>query len=191
MTFIDLQFGIFLLVSILLFYLCPVKQRWKVLLLVSLVFYAIAGLRYLPFIFVTSFTVYYAGCRMGKVYEALEKELAEKELDRKEKKLKKEQAKQVCKRIMLLALVGNLVILCIVKFTKFFIEPINHLLMAVGGNGTFTAADIIVPLGISYYTFSALSYLLDVYWKRVEYEKSYSRFLLYLIYFPHILIIFY
>ena len=187
MTFIDLQFGIFLLVSILLFYLCPVKQRWKVLLLVSLVFYAIAGLRYLPFIFVTSFTVYYAGCRMGKVYEALEKELAEKELDRKEKKLKKEQAKQVCKRIMLLALVGNLVILCIVKFTKFFIDPINHLLMAVGGNGTFTAADIIVPLGISYYTFSALSYLLDVYWKRVEYEKSYSRFLLYLIYFPHIL----
>ena len=95
MTFIDLQFGIFLLVSILLFYLCPVKQRWKVLLLVSLVFYAIAGLRYLPFIFVTSFTVYYAGCRMGKVYEALEKELAEKELDRKEKKLKKEHLRRV------------------------------------------------------------------------------------------------
>ena len=41
--------------------------------------------------------------------------------------------------------------------------------------------------GISYYTFSSLSYLLDVYWKRVGYENNYFRFLLYLVYFPHIL----
>lgn len=187
MTFIDFEFGIFLLLGVLLFYICPVRQRWKMLLLISIVFYGIAGVKYLPFIFVTSLTVWLGGRRMGACYERLEEKLAEGGLDRAEKKALKEAAKQQCKKVMLLVLLFNLAVLCIVKFTKFFLEPINHLLAALGGNASFTAADIIVPLGISYYTFSALSYLLDVYWKRVSYEKEYPRFLLYLIYFPHIL----
>ena len=57
----------------------------------------------------------------------------------------------------------------------------------IGSGATFSAAMIIVPLGISYYTFSTLSYLLDVFWKKVDYETNYGRFLLYAIYFPHIL----
>lgn len=187
MTFINFEFGIFLLLGIALFFACPSKHRWKMLLLISVVFYAIAGLKYLPFIFVTSLSVYLGGRKMGAVYEKLEQDLEADGLDRKEKKVMRETAKQNCKKVMLCVLVANLVILCIVKFTKFFIGPINHLLAVMGGNASFTAADIIVPLGISYYTFSALSYLLDVYWKRVEYEKNYFRFLLFLIYFPHIL----
>ncbi len=187
MTFIDFEFGIFLLLGVLLFYLCPVKHRWKILLLISLVFYAIAGVKYLPFIFVTSLSVWLGGRKMGQRLDRLEQELLRDNPDRKEKKARKEAAKKDCKKVMLGILVLNLAVLCVVKFTKFFIGPINHLLAVMGGSESFTAADIIVPLGISYYTFSALSYLLDVYWKRVSYEKNYFRFLLYLIYFPHIL----
>ena len=187
MTFIDFEFGLFLLLGVLLFYVCPVKHRWKILLLISVIFYAIASVKYLPFIFVTSLTVWLGGRKMGERWQQLDQRIAEGDVDRKEKKVLKEAAKKDCKKVMLLVLVLNLAVLCVVKFTKFFIGPINHFLAVLGGSESFTAADIIVPLGISYYTFSALSYLLDVYWKRVSYEKNYFRFLLYLIYFPHIL----
>lgn len=187
MTFIDYQFGLFLLVGVLLFYLCPVRHRWKVLLAISILFYAIAGVKYLPFIFVTSFSVFWGGKKIGSIYGQLDERIENEKPDRKEKKALKEKAKTQCKKIMLGVLVFNIALLCVVKFTKFFINPINSLITFMGGEGTFSAAHIIVPLGISYYTFSALSYLLDLYWRRVDCEKSYARFLLYLIYFPHIL----
>lgn len=187
MTFIEVNFLVFLLFSFLAFYICPVKHRWKVLLGASLVFYGIAGIEYFPFIFVTSFSVYLAGRKMGQIYEKMELKILEGEYDRKQKRVLKEEAKGKCKKVLIGILVLNLGILCVIKFTKFFEGPINSLLSLAGAGGNFSAASIIVPLGISYYTFSTLSYLLDVYWKRVDYEKDYARFLLYAIYFPHIL----
>lgn len=187
MTFIQVKFLIFLIMIFFAFYICPIKYRWIVLLCSSMVFYAIAGVKYLPFIFVTSFTVYLAGRRMGCIYDAQEEAAKAGELSRKEKKELKEQAKAKCKGILLLVLILNLGILIVCKYLKFFIGPINGLIQNAGGSTQLTAASIIIPLGISYYTFSALSYLLDVYWRRVSWERSYPRFLLYLIYFPHIL----
>lgn len=187
MTFIQVKFLIFLIMIFFAFYICPLKYRWIVLLGSSIVFYAVAGVKYLPFIFVTSFTVYLAGRRMGRIYDAQEEAAKEKELTRKEKKELKEQAKAKCKKVLLLVLIFNLGILIACKYMKFFIGPINGLLLSAGSGRQLTAASIIVPLGISYYTFSALSYLLDVYWRRETWERSYPRFLLYLIYFPHIL----
>lgn len=187
MTFIQVKFLIFLIAVFFTFYICPVKYRWIVLLCSSMVFYAIAGVRYLPFIFVTSFTVYLAGRKMGRIYDEQEEAAKADGLSRKEKKELKDQAKARCRSTMIWVLVLNLAILILCKYLKFFVEPINALWQRAGGSGEFTAASIIVPLGISYYTFSALGYLLDIYWRRISWEKSYPRFLLYLIYFPHIL----
>lgn len=187
MTFVQFNFLVFLLATFCVFYICPVKYRWIVLLGASLIFYAIAGVKYLPFIFVTSFSVYLAGKRMGAIYEEQERACSGETLTRKEKKELKEKAKARCRKILVALLVLNIAILCVSKFTKFFVDPINSLLLHFGGNGGFSAEMIIVPLGISYYTFSCLSYLMDVYWKRVGCEKNYFRFLLYACYFPHIL----
>ena len=187
MTFIQLEFLAFLAVSFVLFYLCPVKHRWKMLLAISIVFYGIAGVKYFPFIFVTSFTVFLAGRKVGHIYEELDGKLADKGLDRKQKKALREAAKKHAKKYLILCLVLNIVILCISKYTKFLVNPINDFLDMLGSGAEFSAAMIIVPLGISYYTFSSLGYLLDVFWKKIEYEKNYARFLLYAIYFPHIL----
>ncbi len=187
MTFIQLEFLAFLIAGIIFFYLFPVKYRWVALLLLSIAFYAVAGVKFFPFILTTSFSVYLAGVWMGRIYKKQEGQLAGEGLTRQDKKAIKERAKRRCRRVVVAALLLNVGILCVVKFTKFFVEPINELIRAMGGEGTFSAAYIIVPLGISYYTFTSLSYLLDVYWKRVGYEKNYLRFLLYAIYFPHIL----
>ena len=187
MTFLQFKFFLFLIAGVILFYICPVKHRWKILLVISCAFYAIAGLKYLPFIFVTSFSVYLAGVKMGGIYEAQEVKLGAEGLSRKEQKAIKESDKKRCKRVLIAVLVLNVGILSIVKFTRFFVDPINDLIRFMGGDGSFSAAYIIVPLGISYYTFTSLSYLLDIYWKHEAYEKNYFRFLLYVIYFPHIL----
>ena len=187
MTYVQFNFLAFLLITFCVFYICPVKFRWIVLLGASLVFYVIAGVKYLPFIFVTSFSVWLAGKKMGAVYAELEQECSDASLDRKAKKALKEKAKARCRKILIALLVLNIAILCYSKFTKFLIEPINDLLEVFGGERSFSAEMILVPLGISYYTFSSLSYLMEVYWKRVDYEKNYFRFLLYACYFPHIL----
>lgn len=185
MTFIEVPFLFFLVAAVAAFYICPVKHRWKVLLAASIAFYAAAGLKFLPFIFVTSFSVFLAGRRMGAVYGQMA--LAAEGKDRKGKKALKEAAKARCRKLLICLLILNIGILAVVKFTKFAVGPINGLLTALGREGTFDASFIIVPLGISYYTFSCLSYLLDVYWRRVDFEPDYARFLLYAIYFPHIL----
>lgn len=187
MTFVELNFLVFIAITVIVFYICPVKFRWLVLLASSIVFYGIAGVKYFPFIFVTSFSVYLAGLGMGKIYADMDKTIAEGTFDRKEKKALKDKAKKKCKKILVLLLILNVGILAVIKFTKFAVGPLNSLFGHFGIDTHFNAAWIIVPLGISYYTFSSLSYLLDVYWKRVDYEKNYARFLLYAIYFPHIL----
>ncbi len=187
MTFIQFGFFLFLIAGVILFYICPVKHRWKMLLVISILFYAIAGVKYLPFIFVTSFSVFLAGLKMGRIYEEQEVKLGAEGLSRKEQKAIKESDKKRCKKVLIGILVLNIGILSVVKFTRFFVDPINDLIRFMGGDGSFSAAYIIVPLGISYYTFTSLSYLLDIYWKHEVYEKNYFRFLLYVIYFPHIL----
>lgn len=187
MNFIQLSFIGFLIAGMLVFYICPAKCRWVILLALSLIFYGMAGVNYFPFIFVTSFTVWLTGRWLGRIYERQAAKIAGADMSREEKNAVKEQDKGRCKRIMMFCLVLNVTILCVTKFTKFFVGPINELLMYLGGEGNFSAASVMIPLGISYYTFSAVSYLMDVYWRRVDYEKNYFRFLLYLIYFPHIL----
>ncbi len=187
MTFISLSFIAFLFVGIIFFYICPVKFRWVMLLALSLCFYAQSDWRYLPFILFSTLSIYGAGLFLGALHKKQELALKKEGLGREEKKNIKEKGKRARKLVLLGALVLNIGILCIVKFAKFFVGPINSISSLLGGEGEFSAAAIIVPLGISYYTFSTVGYLLDIYWKRYEPEKNYLRFLLFAIYFPHIL----
>ena len=75
MSFINFSFFIFLIATVIVFYICPVKFRWIILLASSIVFYCIAGIEYLPFILITSFTVFLAGRKMGKIYEKMEADI--------------------------------------------------------------------------------------------------------------------
>ncbi len=187
MTFISLSFIAFLFVGIILFYICPVKYRWVILLLISVWFYAQSSIEYLPFIFASTLSVFLAGKLIDIFWNKQETALKVDGISKEDKKSIKEKGKKNRKIVLLATLIFNLGILCTVKFGKFFIGPVNSLVSFLGGEGDFSAASIIVPLGISYYTFSTVGYLLDIYWKRYKCENNYFRFLLYAIYFPHIL----
>lgn len=188
MTITSLPFIAFLLVLFAVFYIFPVRHRWLVLLAGSIYFYVAAGaMKFLPFIVYTTFVVWICARAIGKLYEKQDVKLAEEGLDRKEKKQIKEEYKKKAKKYLLLALVLCIGFLGFVKFGKYFVEYANQIATWSGSGRRFSAEWILFPLGVSYYTFSTVGYILDVYWKRYDYEKNFFRFFLYSIYFPHIM----
>jgi alginate O-acetyltransferase complex protein AlgI len=83
----------------------------------------------------------------------------------------------------------NLGILCYFKYRGFFLNELYDSLVRLGydpGYGKLDLAGIIVPFGISFYTFEAISYAVDVYRRKISAEKSLGRFLLFILFFPHL-----
>ena len=127
MTYIELTFLLFLLVTVGLFYLVPVKHRWIVLLVMSVLFYGFSGVRGYIWILLTSLSVWIGGCKMGRIYE----EMAEQQAacaDRKQKKVLKTEAKSKSFRVLLTLLILNIGVLCVFKYTHFLEAPINSIL---------------------------------------------------------------
>lgn len=203
MTFLSGMFFVFVGIAAVLYFAAPLRYRWLVLLAASLVFYGAAGLEMIPFLLATALVVYAAARRIDAVYERRAAYLQEHEtgrtntdgkkdcepagarrkIDRAEKKRLLQADKRRCRRILNAALVIVLGILVYCKAGARAAAAISHVLGG-GGLDWFT---VIVPLGVSYYTFSAVGYLADVYWKREKAERNFLKLLLFLVYFPHIL----
>ena len=183
MTITSLAFLVFLLLTFIVYYICPKKFRWLVLLAASIYFYIVAGaVIFLPFIFGTSFIVWICSVMIGRLYNACDQSLSSSELDRKQKKTIKQKYRKKAKIWLVLSLILCIGYLCVAKFAKYLTVYLNSDSFLAKSS----AAWIIIPLGISYYTFSTVGYILDVYWRRYSYEKNFLRFFLYTIYFPHI-----
>ena len=178
MIFTSLDYIVFLFITIVLYYLMPSKFRWLVLLSASLFFYATYDIKFIPFIVLTSGISFSAAYIMSN-YQEKAAALMESADSSSEKKEIKTEAKKKCKRVMLTAVI---LILAYLMYTKFALKIWN--LFVHSKEPVFK---VIVPLGISYYTFSTVGYILDIYWKRYKAEKNFFRYLLYVVYFPHIL----
>lgn len=181
-AFNSLKYIIFLIICILLYYSVSIKIRWIILLIASIIFYVFAGIKKLPFILLTSFIIWYASKRISGIYTQADAEIIRQELKGKEKVEFFRPYKRQCRNYFLfpaLVLVVGMLIYC--KFAGTLIE----MFQAITGNGELTW-QIIVPLGISYYTFSSVGYLLDVYWRKQKPINSYLKFALCVFYFPQI-----
>lgn len=182
MIFTSFSFLLFLTCVTAGYFLCPVKYRWGVLLAASIVFYCLADVKFLPFILVTSAVSFLTAKFIQKENDACA--VRAKELESKaEIKELKENTKKKCKRMLQVALILIIGYLALTKFGNTFM---GWMASATGNEG-FSAMHIIVPLGVSYYSFSTVGYVLDVYWKRYKPENNFLKYLLYVMYFPHIL----
>lgn len=163
MSLVSNAFVIFVAAALLLYYLVPKKIQWVVLLVFSYVYYLSGGARYLFFlIFSTCITYVFA-----RIVEKLQsnKEWAGKR-----------------KAAVVLGLICNLGMLGIVKYANFFVDNINALLRL-----DLSEIEVLLPLGISFYTFQSSGYLLDVYWKKVHAEKNIFKYALFVSFFSQIL----
>ena len=86
------------------------------------------------------------------------------------------------KKILVLGIIINVVSLGYFKYTNFFIHNLNRIL-----DRNITTISIIVPIGISFLVFKAISYLVDIYKGKVDAEKNIIDFMLFMLFFPQVL----
>ena len=85
-----------------------------------------------------------------------------------------------------LSLVGNLGLLFFFKYAGFFVESLRAALASIGVEASLPVLHTVLPVGISFYTFQSLSYTLDIYFGRMEPERSLLRFMVYVSAFPQL-----
>ena len=99
--------------------------------------------------------------------------------------LKKKMTSNV-HRIQFLTVAVDLIVLAVVKYSSFVIENVNSLIDTLGGNAQIPLLNIIVPLGISFYTFMSIGYIIDIGRGKYEAEKNIGKLALFLSFFPSV-----
>lgn len=166
MSFTSFFFYIFAVIAILLYFLIQ-KKQWVFLLIISLAFFASWGIEKVPFVLASAWIAWIAGSLIGLKHNRIEVEQNEH----------KTMAMKYCRFVMLLAVALLLAMLSYVKVGTLLVKSLS----------LDNKVSIIVPIGISYYTFSLIGYVLDCYWRKEQYEKNYFKLLLFACYFPKVL----
>lgn len=167
MTFQSLEYLIFLPVVFFLYWTVGRRSRTfqnGLIVAVSLVFYGWWDWRFLGLLLLTAFSTFFAGCWMGKTDE---------------------QKKR--KAILVGTTVLNLGVLFFFKYYNFFVQAFIDAFSLFDKNISISTLNILLPVGISFYTFTALSYSIDVYWRKVEPTRDLLAYLAYVTFFPSIL----
>ena len=184
MSYQSFAFLLFSAVTLILYYIVGRHgQKW-VLAAANLFFFVMAGSKYLPYLAVTMAATYAGALLIGSVYKKADTKIAEAQ-SQPEKKEIRQNAKKKAKCFLILSLFVSVGLLAYCKYSLFFTANLNRLLGSLGVP-QITTFSVVLPIGISFYTFMALSYILDVYWKRYPAEKNFLTYAVYLSYFPHV-----
>lgn len=189
MLFTSSRFILFLLGLFILYYIVPRKFRWMLLLAASYLFYYIAGPKYLIYIAATTVTAYLTSRKLGKLSQVQADYLKEKkeELSREERKAYKAKMKARQRGWLALCLVFNFGILAVLKYGDFTITNINGFLNLFKTGKQLSLPGFALPLGISFYTFQTVGYLIDVYREKYPCEKNLFKLALFISFFPQLI----
>ena len=167
-AFFILYFGI----TYLLYIVFPQRAKWCVLLVGSYVFYFISSKGHIVSLIAATLIVWGAGLWIDKLDKTLKEK--RKGLERAEKKALKAKYSRYKSLVLTLGVVLTLSLLLVSKYSNFFIGTANSLFRLNIGE-----VDIVQPLGISFYTMMAISYLADVHSGKYEAQKNPFRVALY------------
>src|SRR3989338_1194153 len=165
MLFNSLNFIIFFLIVYGLYYIASHRWQNRLLIFASCIFYATWSWKFLLVMFISITTDFFCARyidRLGDVFR---------------------------RRILLLLSVSvNLAILGFFKYFNFFVSNFQSLLefLHLANPAVNWSLKIILPVGISFYTFEAISYIVDVYRRQTKSAENYWDYVLFVIYFPHL-----
>ena len=163
MLFNSWQFAVFLPITFLLYWVVPHRFRWAIMLLASCCFYCITGARFFPLLVIVTLGSYVAGLAI------------ESKPNRKKK------------TVLWVTVICCLLILTIYKYLGFLIESFTSLVRLFGLTLHPFTVKLLLPLGISFYLFNVIGYLIDVYKGRINAEKHIGIYALYVTFFPKML----
>ena len=162
MVFNSFHFAFFFIIVTILYFALPYKRRWFLLLMSSCYFY----MAFVPiYIFILGFTIvvdYFAG-----IY------------------LEKSTGKR--KKIYLIAsLIANIGVLAVFKYYNFFNDNLSVFLQDFGYHNPMPFLSILLPIGLSFHTFQAMSYTIEVYRGRQKAERNFGIYALYVMFYPQL-----
>ena len=171
MLFTTLAFGLFFIISFLVYYMLPAKNKWIWLLISSAFFYMFLNPIYILVPILLGLIAYYGGI-------LIEKTLVQK----------------VKKRIFIISTFLIVLILVFFKYINFltsllldFLNLFNSKVFISSGVDNIFVFKILIPLGISFITFQLLGYLIEIYRNNNKAEKNVGHFLTYVLFFPKVL----
>lgn len=165
MSFISLEYILFFCIVVPVYFAIPLRWRWVLLLIAGYFFYAFTQASYVLLIVFTTLTDYLVAVFITNM-----------------------PVEQIRKRSVLLcfSIVVNLGVLFTFKYFNFFSENISAVLMNIGINNTFRPHHLILPIGISFYTFQSMAYTIDVYRGKLHAERNLLVFAAFVAFFPQL-----
>lgn len=163
MLFNSLQFAIFLPVVFAIYWLLPHRYRWVLLLLSSYYFYMSWNAKYVALILLTTLVSYLAAILIEKT-------------DSQKKR----------KTVLSAALIVCLGVLFVFKYFNFFFSSVSAVLSSISIHLQETTLKLLLPVGISFYTFQTLSYVIDVYRGDIKAEKHFGIYAAFVSFFPQL-----
>lgn len=180
MNFYSIQFVTFLVIALLCYYKFFRKQQWICLLVGSAVFYYFTGVENFIFLLLTGFTTWIGAKRLADYSKEMVALRGDKSIEKDEKKARKEAIVKKRRTVMWGVLLVNFGVLACLKY----LEPI---LEGMGVIGQDNMLGLVLPLGISFYTFQSIGYLLDIYYDKYDAEPSFAKYMLFVSYFPQMI----
>ena len=163
MLFNSLQFVIFFIVVVSIYFSIPHRYRWILLLIASYYFYMCWNAKYIVLILFSTLVDYFAGLQMSRT-----------------------TVKRKRTAYLVMSLVTNLGLLFTFKYFNFFSRSVGEFFQAISIPIQPPLLHVLLPVGISFYTFQTLSYTIDVYRGRIPHEKHFGIFALYVSFFPQL-----
>ncbi len=164
MTFTSVAFGVFALIVLPLYWLLGHRKQNAMLLVASYVFYGFWDWRFLLLLWLSTIVDFVIARRMSR----------------------RAPGSAARRRLMWISVGLNLGYLGFFKYCNFFVASAHAGLSALGLHADLPLLRIVLPVGISFYTFQSISYIVDVYRSSREHTDDLVAFALYLAYFPHL-----
>lgn len=163
MFFNSLHFLVFFASVVVLYFAIPSRYRWVLLLAASYYFYGCWRVEYLGLIILSTLVDYFSALEIQKSTTVRRR-----------------------KTFLIISLSVNLGLLAVFKYFNFFNESFRGLFDAMGVAYSVSTLDLLLPVGISFYTFQTLSYTIDVYRGKKKAEKHLGIFAVYVSFFPQL-----
>lgn len=186
MVFTSLKFLVFITAVFLGYFIFPKKYRWVWLLTASVYFYLSASVIYAGYLLLSIASSYLFGVYCGRLSARRESFLAG-ETDKEARRAHKKRFEQKRKRAAAAVILFNLAILGFLKYAGFALENISRAVRLFVPAFQPSGLELVLPLGISFYTFMAVGYCIDVYREVVAAERNPFKLALFLSFFPHII----
>lgn len=164
MIFNSVTYLLFLALVVTLYWALPRRPKLLLLFISSLVFYGFWRWEYIFVMLASVLIDYVVAARIDRTDNTLHRRL-----------------------LLLSSLIANLGLLAYFKYTAFAVKNFNDIMVLLGGREGWSIPDILLPIGISFYTFQSISYTIDVYRRFIPAQRDFLLFSNYVVFFPQLI----